>query len=55
MCETTRMPMNLNIDDTLLNQALQEYVQRRHRLELVKLGKVDFGPDWDYKRDRRAR
>ena len=66
------MPTNVNIDDTLLNEALevgghrakretvnealQEYVQRRRRLELVELfGKVDFRPDWDYKRDRRAR
>ena len=66
------MPGSLVIDERLLtealklggrrsrgatvNAALQEYVQRRRRLELVKLfGKVDFHPDWDYKKDRRAR
>lgn len=66
------LPTNLNIDDQLLdealkvgghrtkretvNEALQEYVQRRRRLELVRLfGKIDFRPDWDYKKDRRAR
>lgn len=66
------VPTNLNIDDALLNEALkvgghrtkrdtvnealQEYIQRRRRLELAKLfGKVDFRADWDYKRDRRAR
>jgi Arc/MetJ family transcription regulator len=66
------MPSNLNIDDALLeealrvggrrtkretvNEALQEYVQRRRRLELVRyFGKVDFDPAWDYKQARRQR
>ena len=66
------MPTNLNIDDRLLtealkvgghrtkrqtvNEALQEYVQRRRRLELVKhFGKIDFDPAWDYKEARRKR
>lgn len=66
------MPSNLNIDDRLLsealkvgghrtkrqtvNEALQEYVQRRRRLELVKyFGKIDFDPNWDYKAARRKR
>ncbi len=66
------MPTNLNIDDRLLtealkvgghrtkrqtvNEALQEYVQRRRRLELVKhFGKIDFDPAWDYREARRKR
>jgi Arc/MetJ family transcription regulator len=66
------MPTNLNIDDRLLsealklsghrtkretvNEALQEYIQHRRRLELVRFfGKVDFRPDWDYKKERRSR
>ena len=66
------MPTNLNIDDRLLtealkvgghrtkrqtvNEALQEYIQRRRRLELVKsFGKIDFDPAWDYKEARRKR
>jgi Arc/MetJ family transcription regulator len=66
------MPTNLNIDDALLaealrlgghrtkretvDEALQEYIQRRQRLELLKLaGKVEFRTDWDYKKDRRGR
>ena len=66
------MPTNLNIDDDLLDEAvrvggrrtrretvteaLQEYIERRRRLELTKyFGKVDFRPEWDYKKDRRAR
>jgi Arc/MetJ family transcription regulator len=66
------VPTNLNIDDRLLNEALklggrrtkretvnealQEYIQRRRRLELVKyFGKVDFHADWDHKKARRAR
>jgi Arc/MetJ family transcription regulator len=66
------MPTNLAIDDQLLdqarvvggyrtkretvNEALREFIQRRQRLELVKLaGKVDYDPKYDYKRERRAR
>ena len=66
------MPTNLNIDDRLLeeavkvgrhrtkretvNEALQEYIQRRRRLELTKyFGKIDFDPTWDHKKARRKR
>ena len=66
------VPTNLNIDDRLLNEAvkvggrrtkretvneaLQEYIQRRRRLELVKyFGEIDFYPGWDYKKARRQR
>jgi Arc/MetJ family transcription regulator len=66
------VPTNLNINDELLaealklgghrtkrqtvNEALQEYIQRRRRLELVKrFGKIDFDPVWDYKEARRRR
>jgi Arc/MetJ family transcription regulator len=66
------MATNLSIDDKLLsdaqrisgyrtkrktvNEALREFIQRRQRLELVKLfGKVDYDSRYDYKRERRAR
>ena len=66
------MATNLAIDDELLdqalsvggfktkretvNQALREFIARRHRLELVDLfGKVDYDPGYDYKQERRAR
>jgi len=66
------MPTNLAIDDRLLdqaltaggyktkrqtvNEALREFIQRRKRLELLKLvGKVDYERRYDYKRERRAR
>ena len=66
------MPTNLAIDDELLeralsvggyrtkrqtvNEALREFVQRRQRLELVKLlGKIDYDPSYDYKKERRRR
>jgi len=66
------MPTNLAIDDNLLkeaqsvggyktkretvNEALREFIQRRQRLELVKLfGKVDYDKRYDYKRERRSR
>jgi Arc/MetJ family transcription regulator len=66
------MPTNLAIDDQLLeqartvggyrtkrqtvNEALREFIERRQRLELVKLfGKVDYSRGYDYKKERRAR
>lgn len=66
------MPTNLAIDDQLLeqartvggyrtkretvNEALREFIQRRQRLELVKLfGKVEYDRKYDYKKERRAR
>jgi len=66
------MPTNLAIDDRLLdqartvggyrtkretvNEALREFIQRRQRLELVKLaGRVEYDPHYDYKRERRDR
>jgi Arc/MetJ family transcription regulator len=59
------MPTNLAIDDGLLeqalsvggfttkretvNEALREFIQRRKRLELLKLvGKVEYDPRYDY-------
>jgi Arc/MetJ family transcription regulator len=39
-----------------VNEALREFIQRRQRLELAKLvGKVDYDPRYDYKKERRAR
>lgn len=66
------MATNLAIDDKLLNQALgmggyktkretvnealREFIQRRQRLELIKLfGTVDYDPKYDYKKERRRR
>ena len=66
------MPTNLAIDDTLLdqalsvggyrtkretvNEALREFIQRRKRLELLKLvGKVQYDTRYDYKQERRGR
>jgi len=37
-----------------VNTALEEYVHRRKRLKILELGgKIDFDPNWDYKRMRR--
>ena len=66
------MPTNLAIDDNLLsealriggrrtkretvNEALQEYVQRRKRERaLDSLGTFDFDPRYDYKKERKRR
>jgi len=66
------MPSNLAIDDKLLeqaksvggyrtkretvNEALREFIQRRQRVELVKLfGKVEYDSRYDYLEERRRR
>ena len=66
------MPTNLAIDGGLLdqalsiggyrtkretvNEALREFIQRRKRLELLKLvGKVAYDARYDYKQERRRR
>jgi len=63
------MPTNLAIDDNLLNlakkigkhktkravvnEALQEYIQRRKQFEITKLfGKVEYDENYDYKAQR---
>jgi len=39
-----------------VNQALREYIDRRKRLNALRLfGKVDFHPKYDYKAERRKR
>jgi len=39
-----------------VNEALREFIQRRQRLELARLvGKVEYDPRYDYKKERRAR
>ena len=39
-----------------VNTALEEYVHRRKRLGILKLGgQIDFDPNWDYKGMRRNR
>ena len=36
-----------------VNAALAEYVARRQRLRILELfGKLDWDPDYDYKKDR---
>lgn len=39
-----------------VNQALLEFVTRRKQESILELaGKIDFRPDWNYKRDRQGR
>lgn len=66
------MATNLNIDDRLLtearkiagfktkketvNRALEEFVQHRKQMEILKLaGTIDFWPDHDHKKLRKMR
>ncbi len=66
------MPTNLAIDDQLLNEAkkvgkhktkravvneaLNEYIQRRKQAEIVKLfGKIEYDDDYDYKVQRNVK
>ena len=63
------MATNLAIDDNLINEArrvgnfrtkkeavtaaLQEYIQRRKQLDILKLiGTIDYDPDHDYRKMR---
>ena len=63
------MPSNLAIDDNLLelakkisthktkkavvNEALQEYIQRRKQFQVTKMfGSVDYSDDYNYKNQR---
>lgn len=39
-----------------VNEALTEYVQRRKQKKIISLfGKVEYEPDYDYKKERMAR
>ena len=39
-----------------VTEALEEYVQRRKQLGILELtGKIDYYPDYDYKRERRRK
>jgi Arc/MetJ family transcription regulator len=66
------MATNLAIDDRLLskalhvggfgtkretvNEALREFIQRRQRVDLVKLfGAVSYDPKYNHRKDRHAR
>jgi Arc/MetJ family transcription regulator len=70
--EGTTAATNLGIDEKLLeeahrlgghrtkkatvNEALQEYVERRSRRKILELfGTIDYDPDYDYKEERRRR
>ncbi|CAN5159478.1 type II toxin-antitoxin system VapB family antitoxin [soil metagenome] len=66
------MASNLNIDDNLLNeaqslgnkktkretvnQALEEFIQRRKQKEILKVfGKIEMDCSYDYKQERKSR
>jgi hypothetical protein len=66
------MATNLGIDDALLNEAmelsklptkkatvneaLQEFVQRRRQLKILDLfGKIDYDPKYNYKKERQRK
>lgn len=37
-----------------VTEALQEYIQRRKQMQVLNLfGKIDYDPDFDYKKQRR--
>ena len=47
---------NFKTKQQALNAALAEFVQRRNRLRILELaGKIDFDPNWDYKKMRGKR
>ena len=39
-----------------VTEALEEYVRRRKQMSIIELfGKIDFDPDYDYKKQRRRK
>ena len=47
---------NFKTEQEALNAALSEFVQRRNRLRILELaGKIEFDPNWDYKKMRGKR
>jgi Arc/MetJ family transcription regulator len=47
---------NFKTKHEALNVALSEFVARRNRLRILELGgKIEFRPDWDYKKMRGKR
>ncbi len=47
---------NFKTKQEAANVALAEFVQRRNRLRILELaGKIEFHPDWDYKKVRGKR
>jgi hypothetical protein len=44
---------NFKTKQEAMSVALAEFVQRRNRLRILELaGKIEFRPDWDYKKMR---
>ena len=40
----------------VVTEALQEYIRRRKQLQMLNLlGRIDYGPGYDYKRQRKKR
>ena len=47
---------NFKTKQEAMNVAVTEFVQRRNRLRILDLaGKIEFRPDWDYKKLRGKR
>ena len=47
---------NFKTKQAALSVALSEFVARRNRLRILELGgKIEFRPDWDYKKMRGKR
>ena len=40
----------------VVTEALQEYIHRRKQIQMLNLfGKIDYDPDYDYRRQRKKR
>ncbi|MGA2556801.1 MAG: type II toxin-antitoxin system VapB family antitoxin [Verrucomicrobiota bacterium] len=47
---------NFKSKEQALNAALTEFIQRRNRRRILELaGKINFDPDWNYKKMRDKR
>lgn len=54
LIEEARRLSKLKTKKAAINEALQEYVQRRRQMEVLDLfGRVDIDPDYSYKEQRK--
>ena len=55
LIEEARVIGNHKTKKAAVTEALLEYIQRRKQMEILNLfGKIDYDPDYDYKKQRKV-
>ena len=56
LIESARTIGNHKTKKAVVTEALQEYIERRKQLQILDLfGKIDYDPDYDYKKQRQKK